>query len=65
MKFNVQKFCVIMAEKGITLTELSKLSKIDGGNLSRYKNGLREPSLKNIGKIAKVLEIEVGELITS
>lgn len=63
MKFSIQKFCTVMAEKEITLAELSKLTQIDIGNLSRYKNGKCEPSLKNIGKIAKALEIKITDLI--
>ena len=53
MKFNIYKFCTIIAEKEITLSELSRQTKIDTANLSRYKRGQREPNLKNIGKIAK------------
>lgn len=62
MKFNIYKFCTIMAEKEITLSELSRLTKIDTANLSRYKSGQRNPGLKNIGKIAKALKIDVSDI---
>lgn len=63
MKFNIYKFCTIIAEKEITLSELSRQTKIDTANLSRYKRGQREPNLKNIGKIAKALGIDAADLI--
>ncbi len=63
MLFNIRKFCAIMAEREITLVELSKLTKIDVGNLSKYKNRQRNPHLKNIGKIAKALEVKIDDLM--
>lgn len=63
MKFNIYKFCTIIAEKEITLSELSRQTKIDTANLSRYKRGQREPNLKNIGKIAKALGIDAADII--
>ncbi len=63
MKFNIYKFCTIIAEKEITLSELSKRTKIDTANLSRYKRGQRNPGLKNIGKIAKALGIDAADII--
>ena len=63
MKFNIYKFCTIIAEKEITLSELSKRTKIDTANLSSYKRGQRNPGLKNIGKIAKALGIDAADII--
>ena len=63
MEFNIQKFCEIMAQQEVTLSKISRLSQIDIGNLSRYKNGKSIPNLKTIGKIAKALEINPTDLL--
>ena len=44
---------------GLTQVQLSKLSGIDQGDISRIEDGKGNPSLKKIEKIAKALNVEV------
>ena len=43
--------------------ELSEMTGITESAISRYVNGERMPSLKNVIKIARALECSVGDLI--
>ncbi|WP_370830321.1 helix-turn-helix domain-containing protein [Clostridium sp.] len=52
----------IRIKKGITIQELSHLTKLSLASLSMYETGKRVPSIKNIGKIAEALNISVDEL---
>ena len=45
---------------GLTQVQLSKLSGIDQGDISRIEDGKGNPSLKKIEKIAKALNVEVS-----
>lgn len=45
---------------GLTQVQLSKLSGIDQGDISRIEDGKGNPSLKKIEKIAKALNAEVS-----
>ena len=45
---------------GLTQVQLSKLSGIDQGDISRIEDGQGNPSLKKIEKIAKALNVEVS-----
>lgn len=47
----------------MTPSKLSRQTKIDTANLSRYKSGQCNPSLKNIGKTAKALGIDAADII--
>ena len=45
---------------GLTQVQLSKLSGIDQGDISRIEDGQGNPSLKKIEKIANALNVEVN-----
>jgi len=63
MNFNFKKFCLILAQKQLSLSEIAKESNIDVSNISRYAKGKVNPNPKNIGKLAKALNININELI--
>ena len=50
-------------EKGMTKTELSKLTKINIGHLTHIEKGERNPSHKALKKICKALEIPYQQLM--
>jgi XRE family transcriptional regulator of biofilm formation len=51
-------------QKGITLTELAKRSKVSKSYLSNIERGLNQnPSIQVIEKIASVLEVDVKTLL--
>lgn len=52
----------IRNEKGITQEKLQDLSGIDRGYISGVERGVRNPSIKNIEKLAKALKISVSDL---
>lgn len=49
-----------MKENGITLGELSRRTGIDKGNLSKYINGHRGISDRNLDKVMAVFAEDVG-----
>ena len=53
-----------MKKLGITsLSELSELTNIDRGSISRYFNQDREPSIHVIEPLCKALEVAPNELL--
>ena len=55
-----QKIGILLAktreEKGLTQTELSKLSHIDQGDISRIEEGKGNPTIRKINKLFSALE---------
>ncbi|OIV47822.1 transcriptional regulator [Sodalis sp. TME1] len=49
-------------EKGITITQVARATKIDVGNLSRIERGIQLTSLKNAEKIAKFFNGKITEM---
>lgn len=39
------------------------MSNIDESNISRYASGKMKPTLRNIGKIAAGLNVDINELV--
>ncbi len=63
MNFNFKKFCTVLAQKQLSFSEVAKKSSIDISNISRYAKGKTKPTPRNIGKLAKALNINISELI--
>ena len=53
----------IRKEKGITQAQLAKLLGVTQGAIQFWENGEREPTLKTLKDIAKVLNCEAWELL--
>ena len=53
----------IMCEKGISRVELCSETGIDKGTLSRYINGQRMPTIKNVINICYVLDCDINDLM--
>ena len=51
-------------EKSMTLIELSKLTGIPNGTLSKYENNKNNPSLENFYSLSKILEVSPNWLLT-
>lgn len=49
-------------EKGITQERLQDLSGLDRGYISGVERGVRNPSIRNIEKLAKALKVKVSDL---
>ncbi|HCC5988996.1 TPA: helix-turn-helix transcriptional regulator [Enterobacter cloacae] len=49
-------------EKGLTITEVSKLTEIDVGNLSRIERGKQVTSLETAEKLSKFFEGKISEM---
>ena len=54
----------IRKEKGVTQEKLEELSGLDRGYISGVERGVRNPSIKNIEKLAKALKVSVSDLTT-
>ena len=52
----------IRKEKGITQEKLQELSGIDRGYISGVERGVRNPSIKNVERLAKALKVSVSDL---
>jgi len=53
----------IRKQKGLTQEKLSELTNIDYSYLNLIESGKRNPSIKRLHKIAKVLEVSLKELM--
>lgn len=63
MKLCIFQLQLTMARKEIGISELSRISGISQPSVSRYVRGKSNPSLKQIGKIAKALEVDVCDIV--
>ena len=62
MKFS-DKLMYLRTKRGLTQTELAKLSNVSQQSISHFENGRGKPSTNNAYQIAKVLGVKVGELL--
>lgn len=60
MKNNLKK---ILEEKGMTQSELARLSGLDKSTISRYIKYNRTPHGDNLVKIAKVLGVKIERIL--
>ena len=63
MNFSPEKFCRIIMKKKLSLTEVAEKTNINMSTISRYKNGIHKPNLKNICKLAEGLGVDIDELV--
>ena len=61
--FGENPFLVWREYRQLKLKELSEKSKIDSATLSRIENNKREPSIKQLQAIAKVLNVTINDLV--
>lgn len=54
----------LRTDKGLTLTELAALLKLDSANLSKIENGKREFDEKRLDKLATAFSLNLEELKT-
>jgi transcriptional regulator with XRE-family HTH domain len=54
----------LRTDKGLTLTELAALLKLDSANLSKIENGKREFNEKRLDKLATAFELDLNKLKT-
>ncbi len=59
----MQKIAEIRKERGLTQKQLSAKLNIYQSNLSNWENGITEPDILNIVKIAEILEVTTDELL--
>lgn len=52
-----------MKQRNLNGAELSELSGVTAATISRYVNGLREPSVSNVIQIADALNVSVDYLL--
>ena len=50
----------LRTDKGLTLTELAALLKLDSANLSKIENGKREFDEKRLDKLANAFDWNIG-----
>jgi len=54
----------LRTDKGLTLTELAALLKLDSANLSKIENGKREFDEKRLDKLATAFNLDIEKLKT-
>jgi transcriptional regulator with XRE-family HTH domain len=52
----------LRTDKGLTLTELAALLKLDSANLSKIENGKREFDEKRLEKLATAFDLDIEKL---
>ena len=52
----------LRTDKGLTLTELAALLKLDSANLSKIENGKREFGEKRLDKLANAFDLDIEKL---
>lgn len=60
---NINRLKVILAEKGKTNKWLAEQLGKDQGTISKWCTNTCQPDLKSIMQIAKILEVEISELV--
>ena len=63
MSINVEKLKSLIFNNGFTYTELSQASGVSRGSISRIINNDFKGRPSTIGKIAKVLNVKVEDLL--
>ncbi len=53
----------IRVKKGLSQGDISRASGMDRGYISNLENGRKNPTLYNIERIAKILDVEPFELL--
>ena len=59
----LKNFAEYLRKSSWQLEKQPKKANINESNISRYKLGLNKPSPKNIGKLAKGLDVDIDELV--
>jgi len=57
-----KRIAKLRKNKGLTIEKLAYENDLSKGNLSEIERGLRDPKITTLEKIAKGLEISLGEL---
>ncbi len=57
---NIKKLRV---QKGMNQLELCSILRVDTAYISNIENGKKNPTLKTVEKIAKVLKVDVNKLL--
>lgn len=65
MKLSTSKFEIALARNSTNIKDLSVSSGVSSNTIYSWikKRDNREPSTKNLGKVAKALKVDVTELI--
>ncbi|HHV13447.1 MAG TPA: helix-turn-helix transcriptional regulator [Clostridiales bacterium] len=63
MKLDLKKYELLIAAKCLSDKDVSELCGVGRSTLTQIKKGNRNPMPQTLGKIAKVLEVDVTELI--
>lgn len=58
-----QKIYYLRMKRGLTQTELAKLSNISQQSIAHYENGRGIPTMNNAIQLAKVLNVKTDDLL--
>lgn len=61
--FNYERMAELLREKGLNQKDIAHAVGVSDQMISFIMRGLKEPSITVLGRIAKVLEVPVAELI--
>jgi len=63
MEINKQKLRIAMATACMNMDDLAASADVSRNSIAKYLLGLRNPTTKTLGKIAKALKVPVESLI--
>lgn len=58
-----RNIAAIRKKRGYKQTDLAQMCEFEKSNMARIENGNTNPTIKTLIKIAKALEVELGEII--
>lgn len=63
LKVFCERLKVLRTEKGLSQPELANLLGVSNGIISFWENGVNEPTISNLIKLAEVLEVSTDYLL--
>lgn len=63
MRLNRMKLQILMAKREMNASDLAKAGNLSNSSLCKYIKGTLNPSIKQIGKIANALEVDVEQIL--
>ena len=64
-KLKINRLRVVLAEKEISQKEFAKMLSFNPNTISRICNNEQQPTLKTLHKMAKMLDIDIRDLLIS
>ncbi len=65
MRIDKDKLLIAIANKCFTINDLAAKAKISRNSINAYMSGRKNPKPSTLGKIAKVLDVKVQDIVNT